>query len=185
MNRPSFLLLVFICVLIALAPPSFFIRAALGADADEAKTSKLPTIFWGIVGYTRWPDMEGPLRICLSEDSPHSAIIRQSAKSVDLARPLVIHSMPENAASACDLVYVSGTSNAAELLRSLADAPVLTIGDGGRFCRMGGMFCLLPGGKGNGGEVIDRFAVNREVISRSTLRIDPQVLRLSKRNRER
>jgi len=183
MKKPF--LLVFVCAMMAFAPPSFFIRAAQGADVDEVQTSKLSTIFWGIVGYTRWPEVEGPLRICLSEDDPHSAMIRRSARSVELGRPVIVRSAPENAANACDIVYVSGTGNdrVGELARSLASAPVLTIGDGEGFCRMGGMFCLLSGSEGS--EIIDRFAVNRDAILRSALRIDPQVLRLSKRNRER
>ena len=187
MNRLFFFL--FVCGMMAFAPSSFFIQAAQGADADEVQTSKLLTIFWGIVGYTRWPDVnvKGLLRICLSEDDPHSAIIRISARSVELGRPIVTRSMPEDAATACDIVYISSTDNDAsgELTRSLAEAPVLTIGDGGRFCRMGGMFCLLPGHGESSEAVIDRFAVNQEAISRSPLRVDPQVLRLSKRNQER
>jgi len=183
MNRSFFFLLAFVCAVMALSPPTFFIRAAQGADTDEEQASRLPTIFWGIVGYTRWPDAQGPLRICLSGDDPHSAIIRQSARSIEIGRSVVTRSMPTDAATACDIVYVSGTDNDApgELMRSLVSAPVLTIGDGGRFCRMGGMFCLLPGGKGR--ETVDRFAVNQEAVSRSPLRVDPQVLRLSKRNR--
>jgi len=186
MNKPFFFLLLLVCALMAFAPLPFFIQVA-HADVDEAQTSKLLSIFWGIVGYTRWPDREGPLRICLFEDDLHSAIIRRSARSVELGRPVTTRSVPENAANACDIVYVSGTANdrAGDLARSLASAPILTIGDGGRFCEMGGMFCLLSGGEGSSKDVIDRFAVNREAILHSTLRIDPQVLRLSKRNRER
>ncbi|MCL2162118.1 MAG: YfiR family protein [Betaproteobacteria bacterium] len=187
MKKPFFFLLVFICASMAAAPPSFLIRAARGADVAGTQDSKLLPIFWGIVGYTRWPDMNGALRICLSGEDRHSTIIRQSARSVELGRQVIVRSTPENAASACNIVYVSGAGMDAvgELLRSLAGAPVLTIGDGDRFCRMGGMFCLLSGGEGSSEKAIDRFAVNEKAISSSPLQINPQVLRLSKRNRER
>ena len=187
MKKTFFFLLVFVCVLMAFAPPSFLIRAAQGVDVSETQDSRLLTIFWGIIGYTRWPDMKGTLRICLSGNDRHSAIIRQSARSVELGRPVIVRSTPEDAASVCDIVYVSGagTGEADELPHSFVGAPILTIGEGGRFCRIGGMFCLLPSTEGSSGKSIDRFAVNEKAISRSPLQINPQVLRLSKRIQER
>jgi hypothetical protein len=185
MRKFFFFLLVFACALMMFASPTFLIREAQGAGADGMQASELTTVFWGIVGYTRWPDAKGALRICLSGDSRHLAMIRRSA--IELKHRAITLFTPEKAVSACDIVYVSGASadDVGKLLRLLDDAPVLTIGDGGEFCSMGGMFCLLPGGGGSGEKTIAGFAVNQETISRSPLRVNPQVLRLSKRNQER
>jgi len=156
---------------------------------------KLVTVFWGIVGYTRWPDTgEGPLRVCLSEDDRHSSIIRQSvyglsesAVGVALGRPVVVHSMPtENAASVCNIVFISGPNweKMENLSRSLAGAPVLTIGEGEKACSEGGMFCLLSSGSEDSEGIIDRFAANLDAISSSSLWVNPQALRLSKHHQK-
>ena len=187
MKKSFFFLLMFISASMAAASSSFFMRAAQAADVAETQDSKLLPIFWGIVGYTRWPDMSGVLRICLSGEGRNSSIIRQSARNVEIGRQVIVRSTPGNAASACSIVYVSGaaTDETGELLRSLAGAPVLTIGDGVGFCKLGGMFCLLSSGEESGEKAIGRFAVNEKAISSSPLQVNPQVLRLSKRNRER
>ncbi|MCL1860778.1 MAG: YfiR family protein [Proteobacteria bacterium] len=184
MRQLFFSLLAFVCALMMFASPRF-IQEARGADDDGTQASELATVFWGIVAYTRWPDAKGVLRVCLSGDDRHLAMIRRSA--IELKHRAITLFTPEKAASACDIVYVSGASadDVGKLSRSLNGAPVLTIGDGGEFCNMGGMFCLLPDGGGGGEKSIDGFAVNQEAISRSPLRVNPQVLRLSKRNQER
>jgi hypothetical protein len=186
MKKSFFSLLMSVCVLMAFASLTFSARAQQSAiNVDKARSSKLTTIFWGIVGYTRWPEKKETLRICLSEDDQHSAMIRQSA--IKLGHGVTTLSTLEGAATACDIVYVSGTDTdeVGRLSRSLAGAPVLSIGDGEKFCSMGGMFCLLAGDGKNDEKTINRFAANLNAISRSTLRINPQVLRLSKNPRER
>jgi len=179
MKKAFFPLLVFSFAMFAASP-----AGAQAVDSDEMHVPKLVTIFWGIVGNTHWPNEE-PLRICLSGDDQHSTTIRQSA--VALRHRVITLFEPEAAVGACDVVYVSGTGmdEVDELSRSLAGAPVLTIGDSERFCDMGGMFCLLPDGGESGEKSIDKVAMNETVISRSALRINPQMLRLLKRNQER
>lgn len=179
MKKRFFSLLV--CALLMVAPLPFFVPAAQGADAAGAQPSRLAMLFWGIVGYTHWPEEKKSLRVCLSEDDSHSALIRQSGREVKSKYSIVMRSAPENVSASCDILYVSGASAAGRLPRSLIGTQVLMIGNGSEFCSMGGMFCLLSGG----GKNIDSFAVNLDAISRSPLRVNPQVLRLSKRNRGR
>ncbi|MDR2208225.1 MAG: YfiR family protein [Azoarcus sp.] len=183
MKKSFFSLFAPACVLVLFASLMFSADAQQGAtDASEAPASRLITIFWGIVGYTQWPDAKESFRICLSGDNRHLAMIRQSA--IKLGHGVATLSLLENAATSCDIVYVSGTGDdeAGKLPRLLDGAPVLSIGEGEDFCSMGGMFCLLSSDKEDG--AIDEFAVNLDAISRSTLRINPQVLRLSKNRRE-
>ena len=178
MRKAFFPILLFASVLTMASP-------ARAADDDGTHVSMLVTIFWGIVGNTFWTNGEDPLRICLSGDDPHSTTIRQSA--LELRHRVITLFRPEGAVGVCDVVYVSGTGmdEVGELSRLLADAPVLTIGDSERFCDMGGMFCLLPGSEESDGRSIGKVAMNETVVSRSALRINPQMLRLLKRNQER
>jgi len=178
------------CALAALVAPC---SAQAMPDTEEAQTARLVTVFWGIVGYTRWPDAgEGPLRLCLVGDDRRSSIIRQSvhrlpetAAGVALGRTATVRSLQGEDASGCDIVYVAGSSQERMSGLSFADAPVLTIGEGETTCSAGGMFCLLLRSNEEGEEVIDGFAVNLEAISGSALWVDPQALRLSRRHHQK
>ena len=63
------------------------------------------------------------------------------------------------------------------LLTTFVNRPVLTIGHGEDFCSFGGMFCLQSTEAG------ERIQANLDSISRSGLRINPQLLRLTQRDR--
>ncbi|MDR0702177.1 MAG: YfiR family protein [Azoarcus sp.] len=178
------------CLLSALLGLAVLVFAGNARTADAAvptRASKVATVVWGIISYTRWSGEQKSLRICLPEDSAYAVAIRESAKVVTPGRPVVVRTTPPDAATACDVVYFHDISSeeASHLLKTFIGAPVLTIGEGRAFCTAGGMFCLLPGsgGETEGGGA--RFAVNLDATSRSHLRISPQVLKLSKHGRER
>lgn len=66
-----------------------------------------------------------------------------------------------------------------DLLRALDAQPVLTVGDGERFCREGGMIAfLLEGGR-------MRFEVRFEATKRAGLKVSPRVLTLAKATHEK
>jgi hypothetical protein len=181
MKKPLFSLLLVLCCLVALVQPSSCVQAQEGYAGSR---QNLVTFFWGIVSHTRWPDkdVDRPLRVCLPENNGQAALIRESAQNIPvrLRHPVVIHTFLPGAA--CDVVYFPTMSgDGADLvLRSFIEQPVLTIGEGSAFCSTGGMFCLLPDNDGT----INKFAANLDVISRSKLQINPQVLRLSKHLQE-
>ena len=188
MKKPLFSLLPVLCYLAVLVQPSSCVQAQEGSAGSG---QNLVTFFWGIVSHTRWPNedenkrdanganVDKPLRVCLPENNKQAALIRESAKSIPirLRHRVVIHTLLPDAA--CDVVYFSAMSGDL-VLRSFIGLPVLTIGEGSAFCSMGGMFCLLS----DNGRTINKFAVNLDVISRSSLQINPQVLRLSKHLQE-
>lgn len=154
-------------------------------------------IIWGIAGYTRWPTGDAaqpfgtprPLHICLMGEDASTRALRDWAHEPTVRT----HHLPTAGASpaaiaaqtrqlGCQLFYQSVPANhskAAALslgggaLRELASAGVLTIGRNSEFCSVGGMFCLNPDSSG--------FVANISAISRSPLRINPQVLQLGKK----
>jgi hypothetical protein len=150
------------------------------ADNGAAQVSKVVDVFWGIISYTRWPDETKALRLCLPENNNQANLIRESARSIKFRRPVLIRTTPPDIAEACDVVYFSSTSGgeAVQSLQKIEGAPILTIGEGRTFCSVNGMFCLLFSGKDDG-----IFSANLHVISRSSLRVNPQVLRLSEHKR--
>ncbi|MDR2688349.1 MAG: YfiR family protein [Azoarcus sp.] len=146
---------------------------------------KVGLMVWGIISYTHWPNEQGPLRLCLPEGNANAILIGQYAKEVDIGRPVVtiMAALDTDTVSAqtCDVVYFADMSvqDAGRILRTLTGGYVLTLGDGQSFCSEGGMFCILPDhtdDKNSNG----RFAANLDAISRSALRVNPRVLRLSR-----
>jgi hypothetical protein len=166
--------------------------AALIVPAGVAAQDKPPTnnelsgvVVWGIVSYTRWPLENGPMKFCLLGESAHAAVIRRAAETLQFRRAVVLReTLPTvEAVEGCDVAYFGflPEQQTTLLLRALVGLPVLTIGEGAAFCSAGGMFCLLPdaGAAAANDDVL--FATNLDVISRSSLRVTPRVLRLSRR----
>jgi len=175
-------LLPVLCGLMAFALSSGAARAAQGGAASPEL--RVAYTVWGIISYTQWPEAKATLRVCLpGGDNRYVSFIRKSADKVNLGRKIVVRTTPADPTGTCDVVYFPAMSigEAGHALRPLGGAPVLTIGEGGTFCSAGGMFCLMLGDGGEA-ENAGRFAANLDATSRSPLRIDPQVLRLSKHN---
>jgi len=155
---------------------------AAQTDFTVARGSRVVTVVWGIISYTRWPKEKGPLRVCVPEGNRYSGLIFQSAREVShtIGRKISVTIVPRDAVHACDVAYFSAmpAGQAAQSLQAFAGSPVLTIGEGSSFCTEKGMFCLLANEDGD----VDtgRFAANLDAISRSQLRVNPQVLRLSR-----
>ncbi|GHT82431.1 hypothetical protein FACS1894116_07610 [Betaproteobacteria bacterium] len=157
--------------------------------ADNDESSDLASMaIWGIINYTRWPQENDALKVCLLGESVHAEFIRRSAKVIQLRRAVVLQDIPATVDKirACDVAYfgVMSAQQRTPLLRALTGLAVLTIGEGVDFCSAGGMFCLLPE-RNDAGEGANEglFATNLDVISRSTLKITPRVLRLSRQMR--
>ena len=143
------------------------------------------SIVTGIVNYTRWPHLDGKLRICLAGESDYSArITGELPQSIQAAvgMPASISTLqnPEAAVSQCDLVYVGRWKEpyTKQLISAISGQPVLSIGENRDFCSQGGMFCLDLN-VSTPGEI--SFATNLDAISRSKVRVNPQVLRLAAR----
>jgi len=182
--RSGFLFAAALCLLAASLPARASDNgASLRTLLAESQASVGATV-WGIISYTRWPAPPEVLRVCLAGHSAHADTIRRAADWIGPERRSLIHTLEagENPAASCDLLYAAADlppATLSQLLGQLAGAPVLTIGEGAGFCSAGGMFCLEQDGAAAG----VRFAANLDAISRSTLRINPQVLRLSRQLR--
>ncbi len=156
------------------------------ADAPAEHAPGIGAMVWGIVSYTRWPQPPQPLRVCIAGTTAHEDDIRGASTWTPPERNCVIHTLAEaeDPAAACDLVYVGALAPAATaaLIGQLAGKAVLSIGEGSDFCSAGGMFCIETGAH-RGGDAGPRFGANLDAISRSGLRVSPQVLRLSRQLR--
>jgi hypothetical protein len=168
----------------ASTPPASSDAAAAQEDVASDASELSAAVLWGIISYTRWPQEDAPLKICLIGESAHAEAIRRLAMAIEFRRTVVVHDLPAETEKAqeCDVAYFGSLPEQQrnQILHSLTGLPVLTIGEGGvAFCSAGGMFCLhaTDAASSNGGGL---FATNLDVISRSGLRITPRVLRLSR-----
>lgn len=135
----------------------------------------------GILNFTQWPQGLRPIRVCvMGEGRAALALLVPGAlglpeSSVAVRRSVVQPRLDEG----CEVLYLGQTRAGlqTQLLAGLAEHPVLTIGEGAAFCSDGGMFCL------ESDDTPVRFGVNIDSISRSGLRVNPQVLWLARRSR--
>lgn len=170
-------LIIYCLVAVPLASSGWGVHAQDEPEASAGRQLSAAAIVWGIIGYTRWPQPPQPLRLCLVGDSEHGSALHGAD---DGRRPEYGVSVHEavtevEAAGQCDVLYVGKLSpeQLTALIGMLTGRPVLTIGEERDFCSFGGMFCLddRPGRRS--------FAANLDAISRSGLRVNPQVLRLT------
>ena len=138
-------------------------------------------ILYNFAKFVRWPDAafqsaDAPLRLCVLGGDPFGeALATIEGKRVD-THPLQIVPISEaKSASNCHLLFV-GTSrhDYVEVLRSVADRPILTVGEAPGFARAGGVINL---------EVVDKrnqFDVNVGASRRAGLKLSAKLLRLAR-----
>lgn len=128
----------------------------------------------GMISYTRWPEPRPVVRLCVSGTTAYSkgfGRVGQSAGRQVSTQTVV----PGGVTRGCDVLYFGTMADAdrQRMLRSIRDQPVLSIAEADHACRGGTIFCLrvLP----------DRvsFQLSVDAVSRSTVRIDPRVLRIA------
>lgn len=170
----------FVCLLCLAISPAW---GQSLVDTDKPLSDSelaVSTVVWGIVGYTRWPEKhDNHLKVCIVGHSDNIEIHKRTAGFIAPARQATVEELlPKHLGEAqCDVVIVGRLDDAERehILGILTGKPVLTIGEQSAFCSAGGMFCLEKMAKGL------LFEANLDAIGRSTLKINPQVLLLSKK----
>jgi hypothetical protein len=148
------------------------------------RASEVAYIVRGIAQYTRWTPPPAPIRLCLSDTidpATETAFIRAVTEPKDgstVGITVVSRRISQAAgidATECHVLLVNSKSPLQwqPLLLGLLGRPVLTIGFDEDFCSIGGMFCL----DNSSGKL--QIRANLDTISRSGVRINPQLLRLT------
>lgn len=170
-------LIIYCLAAVPLASSAWCAQAQDEPEASADRQLSAAAIVWGIIGYTRWPEPPRPLRLCLIGDSEHGGTLHAADDGRRPEYDVGVHEMAseEEAAGQCDVLYVGKLppEQLTTLVKMLTGRPVLTIGEEHDFCSFGGMFCL------DGRPDRKNFAANLDAISRSGLRVNPQVLRLT------
>lgn len=128
-----------------------------------------------IVQYSRWPTERQVVRLCIAGPSEYGE--RFKVQPLSGGRELRPVSVPPTALgpARCDVVYLGRLSldEQRRIMATLLGTPVLTIAENDPACRSRAMVCLLF----EANEM--SFRINVDAISRSQVRIDPRVLRMS------
>lgn len=145
-----------------------------GTDAIAGATARM---VGAVLEYTHWPSARTTVRLCLAGPTRHAGrlgeIILSNGARLDLFSFAGPGAIPLDT---CDALYI-GRLDPAVLRTLIVQAhglPVVTIAEDDPQCRGGAMFCLLYAAQSLS------FQLNIDAVSRSAVRIDPRVLRLSK-----
>ncbi|MGL4718707.1 MAG: YfiR family protein [Kluyvera intermedia] len=146
--------------------------AARLAETDKSVRS----IVSGIVSYTRWPSISGAPKLCIFATSRYlQALSTVDEQSLLPYIPVVVHTPQDALAANCDGIYFGTESPArqVELINQYHRA-LLLISEHNPECIIGSAFCLITD------EQRIRFSVNLDALSRSGVRVNPDVLMLAR-----
>ena len=145
-----------------------------GLAARAAGTARIVA---SILSYSRWPAQPVPLRLCVVGQADHDDELGDIAlpQGGRIERRSVPLGMP-GLGSACDALYIGRLTLPAmrQVTASVRGQAVVTIAEADPDCSSQAMFCLIHAT----GSL--SFRMNLDAISRSTVRIDPRVLRMSR-----
>lgn len=158
--------------------------ALLAAGQSQVEEYRLKAAFlFHFAQFVEWPanalpDAGGALVFCVLGDDPfHGDLEGTVLGKFAAGRPVrILHIQQVQPASGCHLVFLDRkqSGRARELLASLNNAPVLTVGESEDFLRQGGMirFCM--------DERKVRFEINQGAAERAHLKISARLLLLAK-----
>ena len=172
--RNSFLISLFRLTLVLML---FFMVGPATAGTFTETDKSVRSIVSGIVSYTRWPSLSGQPKLCVYASSHYTqALSREEGQSELPYTPVIVHNDQEALSATCDAIYFGAESPAKqlELISQYQGRALLLISEQNPECVIGSAFCLI----------IDhnqvRFSVNLDALTRSGVRVNPDVLMLAR-----
>ncbi len=148
------------------------------SPAISSHDSSVRQVVLGIVSFTRWPTTPVRLHLCVTGRPDYAAGLTDTLQAgstvLDVQR---VRFDDPGLGIACDVVYLGalGNDERTRVRAALAGHPVLTIAEHDESCTAGAMFCLTV----DGAHVT--FDINLDAVSRSGVRVHPNVLNLARR----
>lgn len=142
---------------------------------SEVALSPVNSIVNGIISYTRWPQLNGLPRLCIfSSATSASQLAREQNRPV--FTPVMVANTDQALRENCDAVYFGHESVQQQiaLREQYHGKPQLYIAEQNPDCSAGSVFCL---------NITDKkisFSVNLDSLSRSGVRVSPDVLMLAR-----
>lgn len=162
-----------------LAPPEVaVVRASqmIVGEGAEGMSAAINRMVGGIVSYVSWPGRPeaSALTLCQIGTPRLAGHIDPEMTGRHLVSVRRTTAGAAIAGDGCDILFLGRVSAAdrLKLIEWVRHRPVLTITDDDPACLYGAMFCLASQPDGLS------FLVNLDAIGRSTLRVDPRVLKI-------
>lgn len=142
-----------------------------------ARSEGTARIVASILSYTRWPAMPAPLRLCVIGPVDHAGELGDLSlpQGNRIERRSVMPGSP-GLGSTCDALYIGKLTltTMRQVTASVRGQAVVTIAEADPDCSSQAMFCIVHMPRSLS------FRMNLDAVSRSTVRIDPRVLRMSR-----
>lgn len=148
---------------------------AAGTFTETDKSVR--SIVSGIVSYTRWPALSGQPKLCIYASSHYTHALSSEDEQNPLPYvPVIVRSDREALSATCDALYFGTESPAKqlELISEYQGRALLLMSEQNPECVIGSAFCLII----EHNQV--RFSVNLDALTRSGVRVNPDVLMLAR-----
>ena len=166
---------------------SFLVLAAVlvapeaGAQVAAPEYDVKAAFLYNFTKFVEWPASafsDGALRLCVMGDDPFGKTLQTVAGEEVAGHKLIVLSTEKLSDPAgCQVLFISRSESERmpQILSSLRDVPVLTVGDTRGFLEKGGMINFTF----EGSKV--RFEINQESAERAGIKISSKLLRLATR----
>lgn len=152
------------------------------ASAGELEDNVKGGYLYNFTKYVEWPSLafsgpDAPFVIGILGDDPFGPAFDEALKSeTSQGRKINVRRIRRvEDAAGCHVLFVCRSEGRLlpDIIKHLKDTPVLTVGDGGRFARQGGVieFVIVDGKV--------RFAINVDAEKRSKLKISSELKRVA------
>ncbi|WP_241612782.1 YfiR family protein [Rosenbergiella epipactidis] len=152
----------------------FISHVALSMTGDGEAQVTTNKIVEGILSFSHWPKVEGYPLLCVSKQANFFNIEKAAGNPV--FRVVAISNPTEFLSAGCDAIYFGRESveEQNDIINALTGKHILTISENNTDCVAGAAFCL------NRRQQLFKFSVNLDSLSRSGVRVNSDVLLLSK-----
>ena len=153
---------------------------AVMADSAMPEYQVKATILYKVAKFVNWPSEsflsgQAPVVLCIAGDDPFGQYIDDLNGHTIQGRPMIVRrvELSRDAMQRCHIVFVGAVSENKEVFESVAERPVLTIGDTDGFAESGGILGL------NVSNNRVAFEINLDVARESRLDISASLLQLA------
>lgn len=166
-----------LCLLAPGLEPARALDTPLGAPGTDgsAYSGAVARTVRSLIEYTRWPQPPNPVEVCVAGPASHAAQIDDQRLADGRAVQRRNVAASGAALGGCDVLYIGRLPLAGQrqLMASARGRGILSIAEADPACQSEAMFCLVYQPRGLS------FRLNVDAVSRSGLRVDPRVLRIS------
>ncbi|PHM49935.1 hypothetical protein Xmir_00818 [Xenorhabdus miraniensis] len=148
-------------------------------EVNEKINENVARVVSGIISYTHWPATPTTLHLCLVPPSNYINVLTHINMISDYTE-LQIETLNFNVGQLiekCDIIYYGlvDPKLQQQVISKKNDKPLLTIAENNPHCEIGSAFCL------NITSTQATFGLNLDILARSGVRINPNVLQLARK----